>query len=230
MNHQWNQFILIFSYIIGILICLTFNYILHLLTSESVVHCNHGGDVNTAPTTENLDINGDLENQIGHDYHHHNEDTLFNDGYNGLERTITGETNNNNVTETTPLINNNKTKTKTRTKTKTKITKKRKSIIELILKHDDIEDGLGGECKGYSSAELCTFHNNNNHHHHLHHLILNKLNIMNVIVILVMNVVIMIPKSMRKRKMKRVMIIIVIIQFIKFNNYIIVKFQLYLKN
>lgn len=33
---------LIFSYICGILICLLFNYLLHLMTSESVVHCSHG--------------------------------------------------------------------------------------------------------------------------------------------------------------------------------------------
>ena len=165
-NHQWNQFILILSYIMGILICLSFNYILHLLTSESVVHCNHGGDV----TTDLHDINGDLENQIGVHHHHHHGDTLFNDNYNGSDGRGDHNKNSNSMTETTPLIDNTKNGVAS---VPVATARKRKSIIQLILKHDDIEDGSGGECKGYSSAELCTFHNNNNNNNNK---ILTKLN------------------------------------------------------
>ncbi|OBA17019.1 hypothetical protein METBIDRAFT_14012 [Metschnikowia bicuspidata var. bicuspidata NRRL YB-4993] len=36
--------VLVVSFIAGIIICILFNNVLHLLTAESVVHCSHGGE------------------------------------------------------------------------------------------------------------------------------------------------------------------------------------------
>lgn len=45
LSKRWQQIYLMCSYFGGILICASFNFALHLLTSESVVHCNHGNTV-----------------------------------------------------------------------------------------------------------------------------------------------------------------------------------------
>jgi ZIP family zinc transporter len=41
-NDKWLNFCVIVSYAVGVTVCLLFNTILHLMTSESVVHCGHG--------------------------------------------------------------------------------------------------------------------------------------------------------------------------------------------
>ncbi|RLV95748.1 Zinc-regulated transporter 3 [Spathaspora sp. JA1] len=148
---------LIGSYIAGILICLTFNSILHMLTSESVVHCNHGGDVSTHHDHEHGEIEEEEEDEIEDDSHlasgssssHGSRHNCKIDDDNRIHHTCsqnvqaqTQVTINAEMGERTPLI-------------------KRASTKQLIMKYiyRSEEDGTDGECKGYSSAELCTYNN-----------------------------------------------------------------------
>ncbi|RCK54614.1 Zinc-regulated transporter 3 [Candida viswanathii] len=110
-SDTWLKFDLIFSYISGILICLSFNLILHVLTSQSVVHCAHG----------------DHETYIGEEH-------------------SSGTPDSHPETEQTPLLDN-------------KSVHHRKSIILKLLDRDGAEDGSAGECRGYTSAELCAYLN-----------------------------------------------------------------------
>ncbi|KAK6885628.1 Zinc-regulated transporter 3 [Candida tropicalis] len=110
-SETWLKFDLIFSYISGIVICLSFNLILHVLTSQSVVHCAHND----------------------HDEHGHGENYV-------------GSSDSGNETEQTPLIDG-------------KTIHHRKSIISKLLDGDNSEDGPAGECRGYTSAELCAYLN-----------------------------------------------------------------------
>lgn len=195
------QFHLILSYIAGIIICVLFNVILHYFTSESVVHCNHGGDVNVKdnhPHTHEEEEEYDIP-QLDYFNQHHNHITddqiettessspkckCLNDNTlqesptttNKKKKSVTSTTPEPLTTteieerarldESTPLIRKPSLKTKT-------------SLLRYIMatSSDCCSDG---ECKGYSSAELCTFHcSHQNHHepdcnplthHHHHHL------------------------------------------------------------
>ena len=61
-NDKWLNFCVIVSYAVGVAVCLLFNTILHLMTSESVVHCGHG----TEPHGHSHD-----NQSHGSDYHEH---------------------------------------------------------------------------------------------------------------------------------------------------------------
>lgn len=109
---------LIISYIIGILICLGFNHLLHLITSESVVHCSHD----------------DGESGHNHEEHeHHTHEEHDDDEENEV------------ANETSPLIHQPHATMGRKTSTK--------SLIHLLTPSGQEV----GECKGYSSAELCLY-------------------------------------------------------------------------
>ncbi|CAH6718351.1 zinc-regulated transporter 3 [[Candida] jaroonii] len=105
---------LVGSFVFGLALCLSLNGILHMITSESVVHCSH-----------------DLEG--GHHDHEHGHNHDDNDhskvaDHEHQEQEII------HVDENTPLMPQ---------------IKKKFSLIHLFRKEDV------GECKGYSSAEIC---------------------------------------------------------------------------
>lgn len=67
--------VLVFSFIAGILICILFNYGMHLITSESVVHCSHDGEgkIELVPQSElhavhTHEIDGHSHDGQGHDH------------------------------------------------------------------------------------------------------------------------------------------------------------------
>lgn len=150
LSKRWQQIYLMCSYFGGILICASFNFALHLLTSESVVHCNHGNTVKE-------EDHGMQEVHHNHSHVHLHSHASFEPDVCPTKSNSSG--NENEVqdyfveqepvevevqeTETTPLIR--------------ATLKPRKSIIQLF-----INDEAAGECKGYTSAELCTYH----HHEH----------------------------------------------------------------
>ncbi|KAK6465049.1 vacuolar Zn-iron permease [Scheffersomyces coipomensis] len=196
------QFDLIVSYIIGAAICVSFNTILHLITSESVVHCNHGDHDDEEAELINNDIHdkGKIQEAHSHSHHeqhqhheesnssprkyhhHHHHHTHSNEDHdidpkdtqtrkpsdpNSPEFGDSSDTYSTSSNpqecqgtksscqtqiedhdESTPLIENQKS------------IKQRKSIIHYFSLHLDDSDDVG-ECKGYSSAELCLF---NKHH------------------------------------------------------------------
>lgn len=155
LSRQWQQIYLMSGYFGGILICACFNFALHLLTSESVVHCNHGNPVKEEDegmqevhhnhhshshlhTHANFDSPADASSPKSSSSAHDNEVLE----YVVEQRPVEVEVH---ETETTPLIR--------------ATLKPRKSLIQLFL-----NDEAAGECKGYTSAELCTYH----HHEHDH--------------------------------------------------------------
>ncbi|KAL6452469.1 ZRT3 Zinc-regulated transporter 3 [Candida maltosa Xu316] len=167
-SEVWLNVDLTGSYILGIVICLLFNWFMHLITSESVVHCNHGGDVHPGEENEE-DIHEEEEHghahghSHGHSHSHDLENQLHKNSPSGMfSANYQDEDQPHDYvpqqTEETPLIGNHP-----------KVLKQRKSIIQKLLNCRDPENGENGECKGYSSAELCTFHKNLNSSKKLHY-------------------------------------------------------------
>ncbi|KAI5957605.1 ZRT3 [Candida theae] len=151
LTKRWQQIYLMSSYFGGILICASFNFALHLLTSESVVHCNHG---NTVKEEQDHGMR-----EVGHNHSHSHQHSHANFEADANSAKSSNNRDENAVqdfvvderpvevqvheTETTPLIR--------------ATVKSKKSFIQLFL-----NDEVAGECKGYTSAELCTYH----HHEH----------------------------------------------------------------
>lgn len=141
------NFYLIISFISGVLLCFLFNAVLHLITSQSVVHCNHNGE-------EHL-----------HGHSHDNDLEQANGGVGSV-----GSSGSNNDThththvQTTTYDNEADTET-TSLLDEQKPLDKRRSLIHYFTTHNGDENKIG-ECKGYSSAELCLF--NKNHATELH--------------------------------------------------------------
>lgn len=148
MQKKKLNFYLIISFISGILLCFLFNAILHLVTSQSVVHCNHGSEQHPHSHSHNeMELayrEGRYNESLNsHEEEHTNSHTHLNTG-NDIEANI----------ETTPLLHEQKP-----------LMKKRSSLIQYFMSHNGDENVLG-ECKGYTSAELCLF--NKNHSSELH--------------------------------------------------------------
>ncbi|KAK6204337.1 vacuolar Zn-iron permease [Scheffersomyces amazonensis] len=188
------QFNLIVSYIVGTIVCVSFNTFLHYITSESVVHCNHGDheqDLDNADDNEPYHQNDHQTGSGSSNYHSHghthghthshihshshgHEHTHTNDGSHNSKDLIcknpedpnspdssdtysTNELNNvsdqhvdhspEDLDETTPLVS-------------PPPLRQRKSLIHYFTIHGDGTDDVG-ECKGYSSAELCLFQQHN---------------------------------------------------------------------
>ncbi|KAI5951443.1 ZRT3 [Candida jiufengensis] len=188
ISKKYLQFYLMISYFGGILICLFFNFALHLLTSESIVHCNHGNNVK-----------GEDEEEINHHYdgHHHshnNNNSQHNHQHShshnqkdhshshshseDLDSNINlkddtsskpsrvDDPNSADIQEyfppSAPQEHNHSVHMEVRDHENTPLIRKtlkpRKSLIQMFLSHHENEE-TSGECKGYSSAELCTYKN-----------------------------------------------------------------------
>lgn len=130
---------LIMSYIGGILLCFLFNAVLHMVTSESVVHCNHSGDEHHAHETRRASFHK-------HSHDGGNIDDLE-QGNGGLEPI--SPVHSSNGDESTPLLNRSRSVVS------------RKTLIHYFSSPDENDIG---ECKGYTSAELCLFKNHNEGH------------------------------------------------------------------
>lgn len=57
-------------YFIGIITCSLLNLIIHMLTSESLVHCAHEGETHQHNHNANTEISGDLDNDHSHSHNH----------------------------------------------------------------------------------------------------------------------------------------------------------------
>lgn len=136
---------LIWSYIGGILICLLFNYLLHLITSESVVHCGHSDDKNEthSHSLHDLEAHDHFHGDPNHGDHHHNESTHHHH-HDGPP-----------TTEHSPLL------------APESEVKPKKLLLHLFTAHPEADVG---ECKGYSSAEACLFKSDQDEDpHNLHY-------------------------------------------------------------
>ena len=142
MQEKEVNFYLIISFISGILLCFLFNAVLHLLTSQSVVHCNHSGEQHLHSHSHSNDL------ELGYRDDGYNESLSSNEGENNHSHTHANTADTDADIETTPLLDEHKSSMK-----------KRPSLIHYFMAHDGDETALG-ECKGYSSAELC-LHNKN---------------------------------------------------------------------
>lgn len=136
--------VLVFSYMCGILVCLVFNGLLHLITSESVVHCSHDEEAHShshnastepakfsdaGPALDDTEGSDDQDVSEVSEYrptepsqsHHHSQWDAV-------------------ATELTPLVAMQKRES-------------RHSLLHYITPREEAV----GECKGYTSAELCLF-------------------------------------------------------------------------
>lgn len=127
---------LILAFIAGIMACILFNQALHFLTAESVVHCSHDGEnkIETVPISELT--------EEGHSHSHNNHEHAHSHTVHDFEYPESNETQafgptNAEMLEQTPLL------------------ARKKSLLIHYLAHGEENDRLLGECKGYSSAELC---------------------------------------------------------------------------
>lgn len=143
---------LVAAFIAGIGACVFFNQILHYLTSESVVHCSHGGDdesiseghsdshVNKKHDSlplhphNHLHLHLHLHLSESSSLHHSHEHSHLEAETPDRPPSFVGE----GPTELDPLL----------------IRKKLTGILHLFSPEDGEEEILG-ECRGLSSAELC---------------------------------------------------------------------------
>lgn len=136
--------VLILSFVAGILICVLFNEALHFFTAESVVHCSHDGEDKVAQASY-------AELQQPH-HHHHQHVAGGNDQYgngqhshahthasvSGLGPHVAHEGIPVADLELAPLLGRRKS-----------------SKLLHFFSHSTDDPQILGECKGYSSAELC---------------------------------------------------------------------------
>lgn len=120
------------SFMGGMMICYVFNAALHVMTSESVVHCSH-------------DAADDDSLEGGHQEHNHSHTT---DPADDLE-----QHSHNKTVEVVEVAN----------ETVPLLSRKASQKLARFLLHKKVEQPEMGECKGYSSAELC-LHNGDELH------------------------------------------------------------------
>lgn len=149
--------VLILSFATGILTCVIFNEALHYFTSESVVHCSHDGE-------HKMSLYSDLE-EDGHSHHHghgrtssnsdghhdhsghsHSHDHIGSAGFSHQVQRPSIATVATPTSELAPLLG-----------------RKKSSRLLHYFTHPEQDDEFLGECKGYSSAELCLHRDNELH-------------------------------------------------------------------
>lgn len=159
--------VLVFSFIAGILICVLFNEALHYFTSESVVHCSHDGEDKPAQAPYSDLERGDTKNygsahthgaeeahhdhdHHGHDGHEEHEEHEEHDGHEEHEVHVDFHDTEDGITpdshpqppmaasEDAPLLGRRKSS---------------RLLHYFSLAKEDPQ--FLGECKGYSSAEVC---------------------------------------------------------------------------
>ncbi|KAG7195459.1 uncharacterized protein KQ657_003221 [Scheffersomyces spartinae] len=143
-------------YAIGVLISVSFNAILHLITSESVVHCSHDGGEDphqnyghshSHTAEENPDVNDD--NTFSH------RNSTSSESYDAIHQKVSGKNANSNdssdraedATEQTPLLGS--------AESINRVPRSKKSIIDILTHTTGDEEHPLGECRGYSSPEVC---------------------------------------------------------------------------
>ncbi|EGW33278.1 uncharacterized protein SPAPADRAFT_60613 [Spathaspora passalidarum NRRL Y-27907] len=163
---------LIGSYVAGILICLLFNSVLHMLTSESVVHCNHGGDVSVSGTHHDHGYYHDDDDDNDEEEEHELVECASSSSppksngssckINDLDKvhTCSPQAQQEQRVQQVQQVQQDVTVVQQEMNERAPLIK-RASTKQLIMKYiyRSEEDGTDGECKGYSSAELCTYNN-----------------------------------------------------------------------
>lgn len=167
-NSKSSNLYLMFAFASGIIVFLTFNTVLHLITSESVVHCDHEGKSNDCGNSIDDMESGDHGHNHYSDHHqshsdshshshhndhnhHHHHHQYHHNGNSHVSDQINHDNDSISSEETSPLL-------------KTVTNKQSKSMIHYFIQQEnDI-----GECKGYTSAELCIFHHNTEQLQDLH--------------------------------------------------------------
>lgn len=154
---KWINFYLMISYIGGVGVCIAFNTLLHLLTSESVVHCNHGGEIEEVGLAHEHSHREHSHHE--HSHHEHadeqpNEHTHSEHSHDTHSHTHHPQTHSDNSISppSSESISLNET-----SKLLPQTIKSKKSFLHYIAD----EANTIGECKGFSSAELCLFQQNN---------------------------------------------------------------------
>lgn len=135
--------VLITSFIAGVGACFFFNQVLHLITAESVVHCSHDGEdkIETLPYSELVTRRDSLDHNHGHSHgpsesHDHDQSHSHSHGTHEValdETHPTGED-----LEIAPLLGHCKSQ----------------GLLHYFAQTEQ-DYQLLGECKGYTSAELC---------------------------------------------------------------------------
>lgn len=193
------NFPLVASFLGGVTICGLFNQCLHLLTTESVVHCSHDGEkkpeldrvpelshshnhshsFNEVPShggqheghsssshsSGDGHLHEDLSKSHAHSHYHdhdHWDEHHFSSASNGVpaKAASSSEDENtvHNVTETSNLL------PEPNSLNLNPSLSRKKSLMHFIAHGSFAEEGILGECKGYSSAELCHYEQNGGLH------------------------------------------------------------------
>lgn len=138
-DHQ----VLILSFVAGILICVLFNEALHFFTAESVVHCSHDGEDKVAEVSY-------AEMQPEH--HHHDHSGSYDQHHEDLHSHglshYTGD-------DSFASFQDRPSATTTENELAPLLARRKSSKLFHYFLHSTDDPQLLGECKGYSSAELC---------------------------------------------------------------------------
>lgn len=159
-----NNMVLIFSFIGGILTCVIFNEAMHYFTAESVVHCSHDGEDKVAQIPYTELERGDSKNYGSHDHseEEHHEGHLGHDhgGHHGHAHDEhldhQGVDYFQTVDDASMSVLPNRTVNSSPVESERAPLINRKSSRFIHFFSPTTEDPqLLGECKGYSSAEVC---------------------------------------------------------------------------
>lgn len=193
--HENYNLLLLMSFIGGIVICGLFNQGLHMLTTESVVHCSHDGEVHEVEpehshghshveegghSHDHHDDSGSHNHSHNHDSHHnhthnhsdhtHNHTHNHDSQHHGSEESSDAsnakaassseeEASVHNITESSALLAHNSADPSA----PPALTRK-KSLIHFLAHGSTDDEPMMGECKGYTSAELCHYEQNGGLH------------------------------------------------------------------
>lgn len=149
------------SYAIGMVVCLSLNALLHILTSKSVVHCNHSGhkDDESYISIDDVDETFDgipgegAHSQEEHvrDHQHEPISQIEDHGHAGNH----GHSHEHNHEHSHEHGHNHVSHYEQTSETRPLLTKDQKSkpLLHYIINSNEV-----GECKGYSSADVYLFH------------------------------------------------------------------------
>lgn len=158
---------LVASFIAGIVLCVCFNYALHLVTSNSVVHCSHDGEarVGLDPHDGMHSSKHDHAHPSGHSHlHSHGTFAETTDGL-GEANGHFDPTKDDHVEESNAVAQDRESYFDSMAETQQwpdethPLLSHRKSngIIHYLAHDSNLDENILGECKGYSSAERCIY-------------------------------------------------------------------------
>ncbi|GEQ67143.1 hypothetical protein JCM33374_g806 [Metschnikowia sp. JCM 33374] len=168
--------VLIVSFIGGILTCMMFNYGMHLITTESVVHCSHDGDgkIEEVPQSELHASHGHgghdhshhkhapshahgVSSSSSHSNHNHDEAPQSHDYFDEQHQDNLASFVENDESAGKTVVNPQDIDVNALESQPLLKHKKSSGLVQFLTHGSTVDESVLGECKGYTSAERCVY-------------------------------------------------------------------------